>query len=171
MNKKTKTIVWIIVGVAVALLLVVLLSDIISGAEELSIPEFLAKLAKGEINQLYVDAYNWTGKFVDAEGRITAVYTVTMPSIYDFGSFQAVEEYIKTNGVPNFSLMNLSHFEMSDPNAGSVWSSLVPLLGVALVAVMFWLIMRSASGGGNSAMSMCIITNGRIIMSVRWDST
>ncbi len=154
MNKKTKTIVWILVGVAVVALLGVLLSDIIGGAEALSIPEFLAKLAKGEINELYVDAYNWTGKVVDAEGRTTAVYTVTMPSIYDFSSFHAVEEYIKANGVDNFSLMNLTHFEMSDPNAGSVWSSLVPLLGVALVAVMFWLIMRSASGGGNSAMSM-----------------
>ena len=165
MNKKTKTIIGIVIGVAVVLLLVVLLSDIIGGAQELSIPEFLAKLAKGEINQLYVDAYNWTGKFVDAEGRITAVYTVTMPSIYDFGSFQAVEEYIRSQAkfatdpataalLQSFSLMNLTSFEMSDPNAGSVWSSLVPLLGVALVAVMFWLIMRSASGGGNSAMSM-----------------
>ena len=153
------------IGVAVVLLLVVLLSDIIGGAQELSIPEFLAKLAKGEINQLYVDAYNWTGKFVDVEGRTTAVYTVTMPSIYDFGSFQAVEEYIRSQAqfatdpataalLQSFSLMNLTSFEMSDPNAGSVWSSLVPLLGVALVAVMFWLIMRSASGGGNSAMSM-----------------
>ena len=165
MNKKTKTIIGIVIGVAVVLLLVVLLSDIIGGAQELSIPEFLAKLAKGEINQLYVDAYNWTGKFVDAEGRTTAVYTVTMPSIYDFGSFQAVEEYIRSQAqfatdpataalLQSFSLMNLTSFEMSDPNAGSVWSSLVPLLGVALVAVMFWLIMRSASGGGNSAMSM-----------------
>ena len=91
--------------------------------------------------------------------------TVTMPSIYDFGSFQAVEEYIRSQAqlatdpataalLQSFSLMKLAHFEMSDPNAGSIWSSLVPLLGVALVAVMFWLIMRSASGGGNAAMSM-----------------
>ena len=164
MNKKTKTIIWIIVAVVVIGLVSVLLSDILDGAKALSIPEFIGKLASGDINELYVDAYNWTGYTV-VDGRVTAAYTVTMPSIYDFGSFKAVEEYInsclKTIAQTNpgtypatFSLMMLSHFEMADPNAGSVWSSLMPLLGVVLVAVMFWLIMRSAAGAGGANMSI-----------------
>ena len=174
MNKKSRTIIWIVVAVLIVALVGILLSDVIGGARELSIPEFLAKLAKGEINQLSVDAYNWTGKFVDEKGKTVDVFTVTMPSIYDFDSFSAVESYIRAQGaffaeggkffdpnypelsaaVENFSLMALDKFEMADPNAGSVLSSLLPLLGIGLVALMFWLIMRSASGAGNANMNI-----------------
>ena len=35
-----------------------------------------------------------------------------------------------------------------DPNAGSIWSSVITMLGIVLVAVIFWLIMRQAAGGG-----------------------
>ena len=36
----------------------------------------------------------------------------------------------------------------ADPNSGSIWSSLVTLGGIVLVSVVFYLIMRSAAGGG-----------------------
>ena len=164
MNKKTKTLVWIIVAVVAIGLLGIVLSDILGGAQTISIPEFIGKLASGKINELYVDAYNWTGYTV-VDGRVTAAYTVTMPSIYDFGSFQAVEEYIngclKTLAETNpglypesFSLMMLSRFEMADPNAGSLLSSLMPFLGIVVVSVIFFLIMRSAAGAGNANMSI-----------------
>ena len=159
MNKKTKTIIGIIVAVFAIGLVGILISNIFGSAKSLSIPEFIGKLASGEINELYVDAYKWTGYTV-VDGRATAAYTVTMPNIYDFSSFKAVEDYIlsclQRNGVsePTFSLMMLSHFEMADPNAGSVWSSLFPLLGIVLVSLMFWLIMRSAAGAGSGNMSI-----------------
>lgn len=40
-----------------------------------------------------------------------------------------------------------------DPNAGSIWSSVLPIAGVVLVCVVFWLIMRSTMSGGGKAMS------------------
>ena len=40
-----------------------------------------------------------------------------------------------------------------DPNAGSIWSSILPIVGVILVCVVFWLIMRSTMSGGGKAMS------------------
>ncbi len=40
-----------------------------------------------------------------------------------------------------------------DPNAGSIWSSVLPIGGVILVCVVFWLIMRSTMSGGSKAMS------------------
>ncbi len=40
-----------------------------------------------------------------------------------------------------------------DPNAGSIWSSVLPIAGVILVCVVFWLIMRSTMSGGGKAMS------------------
>ena len=82
MNKKTKTLIWVIVAVVAVLLVGVVISDVLGSAQSISIPEFIGKLAKGEINELYVDAYNWTGYTV-VDGRVTAAYTVTMPSIYN----------------------------------------------------------------------------------------
>ncbi|MFR1983749.1 MAG: ATP-dependent zinc metalloprotease FtsH [Christensenellaceae bacterium] len=38
--------------------------------------------------------------------------------------------------------------DYANPNAGSMWSTVITVLGVVLVAVIFWLILRQASGGG-----------------------
>ncbi len=175
MNKKTKSIIWIGLGIVLVVLIAVLLSDIIGGAKEIDAGAFLAKMASGEINELYVDAYNWTGYSVNAEGKTVATYTTVFSSVYDFSSFAAVEEYIHNNahsiatqlsvGNPaayqgyyesalSFSMINMQEVTFADPNAGSIWSSLFPIFSIVLVALMFWLIMRSASGGGNAAMNM-----------------
>ncbi len=137
MNRKTKTIIWIIVAVLGVALLSILLSDVINGAKEISAAEFLNKLNNGEFKKLYVDAYNWTG--YGADGK---TYTTVMSSIYDFNSFDIfIEKYAS----------KVESITFADPNAGSIWSSIFPILGVVLVALMFWLIMRSASGAGNAA--------------------
>ena len=160
MNKKTKTIIWIVVAVVAVILAGILLTDVISGAKTISVGEFLGKLAKGEIQELYVDAYNWTGYQVDASGKILATYKAVMPSPYDFSSFAAVESYIKdyiaAQGASpeTFSLMNLAKIEFADPNAGSIWSSLLPIVGVIAVSVIFWLIMRNATLGANPTMNL-----------------
>ncbi len=145
MNKKTKTIIWVIVGLLIVALISVLLTNVLNGATELNALEFMAKLQSGEINELYVDAYNWTGYVVDDKGRILKAYEAVMPSIYDFESFLALKE---EQGIV------LNKIEFADPNAGSIWSTLLPLLGIAFMALMFWLIMRSASGASNAAMNM-----------------
>ena len=148
MNKKTRTIVWIVIAVVAVLLIGVLLSDVINQATELSFNEFITKLASGEITELYVDAYNWTGYSVDANGKTLASYATVAPSIYDYSSFQALMETVVGGGQANFSV------EFTDPNAGSIWSSLFPIFGVVLVALIFFFIMRSASGAGNAAMNI-----------------
>ncbi len=165
MNRKTKTIIWIVVGVVLVALVGILLSDVLGRAKELNSVEFLEKLAVGEINELHIDAYNWTGYKVDASGKVLESYTAVMPSVYDFSSFQAAESYIRSQAslisdpaaaeaLSSFSLMRLQDITFSDPNAGSIWSSIFPIVSIVLVALMFFLIMRSASGGGNAAMNM-----------------
>ncbi len=142
MTKKTKTIIWIIVGVLIALLIGILISDVMGRAQEKSWAEFLTILKTGNVKEIYVDAYNWTAITVDG-----SKYTAVGPSVYsyvDFSVFAADSGLNLANVKVNFA----------DPNAGSVWSSLFPLLGVVLVALMFWLIMRSASGAGNAAMNI-----------------
>jgi len=145
LNKKTKTIVWIVVSVIAVILIGILLSDVINQTTELTFNEFVAKLASGEITELYVDAYNWTGYTVNADGKMIAGYTTVAPSVYDYASFQSLMESL---GGVSFSI------EFSDPNEGSIWSSLFPIFGVVLVSLIFFFIMRNASGAGNAAMNI-----------------
>ncbi len=152
MNGKTKTIIWIIISIVGVVLLGILLSNVLSNAQELTMTEFLTKIAKGEINEIYIDAYNWTGYTVDANGRIVATFEAVGPSLYEFGSYEAFREYFAQDHI-NIDITTLK-LSFADPNAGSIWSSLFPIIGVVLVAVMFWLIMRSAAGGNNPNMNL-----------------
>ena len=52
-------------------------------------------------------------------------------------------------------------FNYADPNAGSIWSSLLPLLGMVLVAGLFLFIMMQTQGGTKSAMNFAK-TNARL---------
>ena len=146
MNKKTKTIIWIVVAVVAAFLLYSLMSNIINKATELTFNEFVVKLSDGTISELYIDAYNWTGYAKDTNGKVLETFTTVAPSVYDYASFQSFLE--------GFGPQVAFSVEFTDPNAGSVWSSLLPLLGVVVVALMFWLIMRSASGANQASMNI-----------------
>ena len=152
MNKKTKTIIWIVLAIVGVFLVSLLLSDVIAGAKEKSFNEFLALLKAGQINKLHIDAYNWTGYLVDANGKVLETYTTVAPSIYNYDSFYY---FCHTVGiVPEAAGVFPFELNFTDPNAGSIWSSLIPVFGIVLVALMFWLIMRSASGAGNSNMNI-----------------
>ena len=152
MNKKTKTIIWIVLAIVGVFLVSLLLSDVIAGAKEKSFNEFLALLKAGQINKLHIDAYNWTGYLVDANGKVLETYTTVAPSIYNYDSFYY---FCHTLGiVPETAGAFPFELNFTDPNAGSIWSSLIPVFGIVLVALMFWLIMRSASGAGNANMNI-----------------
>ncbi|MBQ7948572.1 MAG: ATP-dependent zinc metalloprotease FtsH [Clostridia bacterium] len=142
-----------VVVVVAVVLIGILLSDVIKGATELPFNEFLAALKKGEINELYIDAYNWTGYVVNGDGKVLETYTTVAPSVYNYDSFYW---FCVDMGLITSTSVTTLPFELSfaDPNAGSIWSSLLPIFGVVLVALMFWLIMRSASGAGNANMNI-----------------
>ena len=156
MNKKTKTIIWIVLAIVGVFLVSLLLSDVIAGAKEKSFNEFLALLKAGQINKLHIDAYNWTGYLVDANGKVLETYTTIAPSIYNYDSFYSFCAEFGIIDPSNGLVTGVLPFELNftDPNAGSIWSSLIPVFGIVLVALMFWLIMRSASGAGNANMNI-----------------
>ena len=52
-------------------------------------------------------------------------------------------------------------YAYTDPNAGSIWSSLLPLLGTILIAVVFFILMIQTQGGTKSAMNFAK-TNARV---------
>lgn len=142
MTKRNKTILWIVIAVVIAILIGILLSDVFDATKSLSLKEFCVKLANGEITELYADGYTWTGKAYDASGKLIATYKTTGYSLFGEAGRKFLEDYPTVN------------LQLKDPNAGEVWSSLLPLVGVVIVALIFWLMMRSAAGGGNAAMNM-----------------
>ena len=148
MTKKTKTFIWIAVAIAVVFLVGFLLSDIVRAAQTIPFNELLEKIQAGEVTSLYLDGYKWTAYVKDAAGKTVETFTVEGgPSIYDYTSFSI---FMADMGI-DYSKINI---EFSDPNAGSIWSSILPLGSILLVGVMFYFIMRSAAGTGNSSMSI-----------------
>ncbi len=148
MNRKNKTLIWILVGVLAFGLISLLLTDVINKAQEVDFNSFLNLISENKVNSIYVDAYNWTGYYVDASGKVLETYTAVGPSIYDF------EAYVSFMSGLNMSNYTGISVQFSDPNAGSLLSSLFPILGIVAVALMFFFIMRSASGGSSAAMNI-----------------
>ena len=136
MNKKAKTIIWIVLGIALIAsisIMIVGLWNCFGGTQELTFDAFYGKVAAGEINELYVDAYNWTGKVV-IDGKVTDTYTAVGPTIYDYEGFKAFIAKLNPEVARNLSV------QFSDPNAGwirSVWISAVFVMSSLIGMVVF----------------------------------
>ena len=153
MNKKSKTIIWIIVAVVLIGVVGVFIGNIINSANTVSYTDLLSIIQTEDVRAVYVDGYVWqvvleNGTKINCEGG---------PGIYgyaDFSNWLTDIGFVDADG--NRLPFDKLGFDLvfADPNAGSFISSLIPLLGVVLVAVMFWLIMRSAAGSGGPSMGM-----------------
>ena len=139
MNRKTKTIIWIVVAVLAVALIGILLSDVIGGPTKVTFTELKQMIDSGKIQKIYVDAYEWT-----AVAKDKTAFVAIGPSIYDATGIAIISDLMKL-GIT---------VEYADPNAGSFLSSLLPFLGVVVVALIFWLIMRSASGANQANMNI-----------------
>ena len=147
MNKRSKTILWVVFAVITVIIVGILFSDIINPTEKLTWTKFMEKLADGTITEVYVDAYKWTGYVKGNNGTVTNVYTTIAPSVY---SMEGMLSLLASLGGKASSI----DFSFADPNAGSVWSSIFPLISIVLVAVIFYWIMRSSMGGNSKAMNI-----------------
>ena len=141
MNRKTKTTIWIIIGVVVALILGMLFMNYITAASQLSFSDFESKIKSGEITKIYVNLFVWKGEGI-VDGK-TVVYNTIAPSINYF------EDYATFNALyPN---LNIS---LSDPNAGSALEGLFPILMIGAVSLVFFFLMRQMSGTNAKAMNI-----------------
>lgn len=140
MKKKTKILIWVTVGIALAALLYVLLSDIFGGAKEVTFTELMTIIETGnykgnkiEITKIYLDAYEWTAV---ADSGLS--FTAIGPGMYDSAAIEWIEHFAD-NGIL---------VKYKDPNAGSIWSSLLPILGMLLIGLLFFFMLRGAASGG-----------------------
>ncbi|MBR1974707.1 MAG: ATP-dependent zinc metalloprotease FtsH [Clostridia bacterium] len=135
-------------AIIVTVVVGVIIYNVLNRGTEISFQEFIDKIRAGEIDKLHVDAYNWTGKVYDEKGNLVETYIAVGPSIYNYEDFSLFlsDNSIGANvcPIPNFT----------DPNEGSFLSSLLPLGGILLLALLFWFMMRSATNAQNNAMNM-----------------
>lgn len=143
MNKKTKTIFWVVIAVLCVGLIAALFSQVISPRyQDVSDTVFYEKVMDVDAYEkveIQVDGYNVKGVF-KISGNKYEYYKATGQSKYDPDN----------KDIETWRALGSSKCEVffSDPNAGSIWSTVISFGGIVLVAVVFWLIMRSAAGGG-----------------------
>ena len=142
LNKKNKIIIWIVVAVVLVGFLGLFISQMLNAAQKVDFSELKNLIETGKIQELYLDGYTWTGFQIVNDRVVNKVYAFG-PQLYDPEAWEILND-----------LGEKVKIEFADPNAGGLWANLMPFLGVILVAVMFWLIMRSASGGANPTMSL-----------------
>ena len=101
------------------------------------------------ISDVVFDSYviNFNIKFSDR----TVISCTTNYSRND-SKISEIEAKLRTAGV---------EYTYTDPNAGSLLSSLLPLVGCVLIAVVFFIIMMQTQGGTKSAMNFAK-TNARV---------
>lgn len=139
MSKTSKVLLWVLLGVVLVLVLSVVLSSTLMGPQKIDFSELDDKIMAGEIDAIEVDNYVYYGL---KDGAVK--FKAPGPRGEDNPFTDEFWNAVKSTGI------SVSY---TDPNAGSFMSYLVPLIGVVLVCVVFWLIIRQTQGGGSKAMS------------------
>ena len=137
MSKTSKILLWVVLGVVLVLILSIVLTSMLTGGRTIDYSEVEQHVTAGDIDRIVVDDYNL---ICYKNGRV--VYEAT----YGRTEFDAnqLDQWAEQYGIT---------YTYTDPNAGSFMTYLIPLIGVILVCVVFWLLIRQTQGGGSKAMS------------------
>ena len=129
----------------------VLTKDEVNDSDAYTVKQTLSKLTFDTVrlSDVYVDGYNLTFKLVFNE-TFAKNFTTTFSR-----SSETILELEKKLSDGNIN------FSYADPNAGSIWSSLLPIFGTVIIAVIFLLIINQSQGGAKGAMNFAK-TNARI---------
>ncbi len=93
------------------------------------------------IDRVYIDEYTLYGYALD-----DTVYLSVGPSFY---SSTAVDP----DSLLSQWMAGGVQITYSNPNSGSYWSSIISFVGIIVLCVVFWLIIRSTAGGGGKITS------------------
>jgi len=151
LNKKTKTIIWIIAGVLLAGLIFFLLSDVFAiGAKSIAFSELKTLLIGGKIKEMQLNAFVW-----EAIGADGTRYVVNAPSVHYYADWAAfVQEICGANGIVEGSPLYGVKVTFSNPNAGSILDYIFPLLSVGIGLILLFVLFRQMSGGRDATMGI-----------------
>lgn len=112
-----------------------------------------------ELTEIYVDGYNIN--FVVVSWKIAADGTKTFnASLIATATYSRSTDSIKEleeNWQKNWGCS----FTYADPNAGSIWSSILPIVGYLVIAIVFFMLIMQTGGGTKGAMNFAK-TNARL---------
>ena len=106
------------------------------------------------LKEVVFDSYNVSFTLSAYNGK-TLVANISFSTIYS-RSANSVDRLEQA-----FAMAGFANFTYTDPNAGSIWSSILPILACVLVGVVFMVIMTQTQGGTKSAMNFAK-TNARV---------
>lgn len=107
-------------------------------------------LGDSDVTIKYVVIKNYNIEFTVKVGKTSKNFTTPFSRSADV--VLSIETELLNKGIS---------FTYTDPNAGSIWSSLMPIVGYIIVAIVFFIIMMQTQGGTKSAMNFAK-TNARL---------
>jgi len=150
MKNSTKIILW----VAAAILGIVLVMSLFGGkmfsnttsiawshrdSQNADNNGFYERVVDDEIKMVIVDGYNFKGYVANEKGKLILKYVSVGPNAYN--------NDLATVWMQENAELTIKY---ADPNADSIWSTLMPIIGAVLIAVVFFFIIRSSQGGGKA---------------------
>ena len=180
---KSKKI-WIILAVIVALIAAVSIANCFTSKTAVNYSEFKELIAMQENDGLILESELEAGKTPNVAKKFKdySNYQLKFSSVEFDGYVVNFNISYLRNGTPagvvsfttNYSRTGESvtdleerledlgcKFTYTDPNAGSIWSSLLPIGGTLLVAILFFVMLSQTQGGTKSAMNFAK-TNARL---------
>ena len=182
MKKKGSKTIWIILALIVVVIGVLSFSDCFSSSNSVKYSEF-SEVVKLMDNDGKADYTEITTSTVELKGiksviggnynylKITSVVTDGYNIDFNVSLFNNSDKVIKrlafsTTGDrdPNLKARLESadiSYSFTDPNAGSIWSSILPIAGCLVIAVVFYILMAQSQGGTKGALNFAK-TNARL---------
>ncbi len=177
MKSKGSRIFWIVIALVAAVAIFFSVRNCINAKVEVDYSEFytivqsLDENGQGKFNKTALSEKSEIRKQLDNRDGSLSKYTLS--NVYVDG-YVLVFEVNNVGFETNFSRGSDSvvileeelgkagvSFDYSNPNAGSIWSSLMPLIGCVVIAIIFLVIMTQTQGGTKGAMSFAK-TNARV---------
>ncbi len=185
MGKKKSKLIWIILGVIIALIAVLSFTDCFNTSYEVDYSEFYSLVDKSvdngvisyeelegsnakeiksiiltdnykgdvSITEVYIDGYNVL--FELRTGNKAMVFETAFPR--DTETIAWFTQAFEKAGIS---------CSWADPNAGSFWSSILPIAGYLIVAIIFIVIMMQSQGGTKGAMNFAKM-NARLNQNIK----
>ncbi len=144
MSKTAKIIFGVVLVVIVALALYFLINSLV-GPTEVNFSAFVEQVEK------YVNDGKAAVLTIITSGVTFTVYVNGTATYYAHAPSEPYTPYV--DRLKQLIAENNIAQDGVDPNAGSYWSYLIPVIGIILVCVVFWLLIRQTQGGSSKAMS------------------
>ena len=184
MKTKKSRLIWIVLGIIIIAIGALSIMNCINSRTEVNYSEFYSLVSEadensdGTLSKAEIEnsqALEIAKKLKISNYTSAKILNVVFDSYvveFDIKLINDLGTVATVGFTTNYSRQDAAHIQQmmtdmgisytyTDPNAGSIWSSLLPLGGCVLIAIVFFIIMMQTQGGTKSAMNFAK-TNARV---------